>query len=340
MPVPILPCPPDTPDHGVIERAGRTLRDGGLVAIPTETVYGLAANALDPVAVAAIFTAKGRPASDPLIVHVDGPAMADAVVEGTLPKTAATLAAAFWPGPLTLVLPRNDAVPAAVSSGLDTVGVRCPAHPVALAIIAAAGVPLAAPSANRFGRVSPTSALHVAEELGDRLDLIIDGGRCDAGVESTVVAIDDDTAVVLRHGAIPIEALAQHVPVRAVDARTEAARASPGHDQRHYSPGAATTAVVPGFVPTADDGGDVLYLGYTDAVPVLPPGWRFVALGSRADLEGVARRLYDTLRAADAEQPARIVVELSGAAGIGRAIDDRLTRAGSSRVVASGDSPI
>ena len=335
MPAPILPCPPDTPDPAVIERAGRTLRDGGLVAIPTETVYGLAANALDDAAVAAIFTAKRRPASDPLIVHVDGPEMAARVVDGPLSAPAAVLAAAFWPGPLTLVLPRNEAVPPAVSSGLATVGVRCPSHPVASAIITAADVPVAAPSANRFGRISPTRADHVAAELGDRIDLIVDGGPCDAGVESTVVSFDGDTAVVLRHGAIPLESIAEHVTVRAVDTAADEALASPGHDERHYSPGTPTVAVVAGFDPADARPGDVVYLGYEGDEPTLPTGWRFVGLGSRSDLAAVAHGLYDALHRTDADGPMRIIVELTGVAGLGRAIDDRLTRAGSSRVATS-----
>ena len=335
MSAPILPCPTDRPDPAVIERAAAILRAGGLVAIPTETVYGLGANALDADAVAAIFAAKQRPATDPLIVHVDGSSMAATVVEGSFPPPAAALAEAFWPGPLTLVLPRRDSVPATVSSGLPDVGVRCPAHPTARAIITAAGVPIAAPSANRFGRISPTRASHVASELGDRIDLIVDSGPCDSGVESTVVSFDGDTAVVLRHGAIPLESIARHVPVRSVDTAADEALASPGHDERHYSPGTPTTTVVAGFDPSAAAAGDVLYLGYEGEAPTLPSGWRFVSLGPRTDLAAVARGLYDALRRADAQQPAHIVVELTGAPGLGRAIDDRLTRAGSSRVARS-----
>ena len=335
MSAPILPCPADSLDPAVIERAAAILRDGGLVAIPTETVYGLGANALDAEAVASIFTAKERPSTDPLIVHVDGLAMAAAVVDGPFPAPATTLAEAFWPGPLTLVLPRRDSVPPAVSSGLPDVGVRCPSHPTARAIITAAGVPIAAPSANRFGRISPTRASHVATELGDRIDLIVDAGPCDAGVESTVVSFDGDTAVVLRHGAIPLESIEHHVAARSVNTAADEALASPGHDERHYSPGTPTTAVIAGFDPSAAPAGDVVYLGYQGETPTLPAGWRFVPLGSRADLAGIARGLYDSLRLADAGTPDRIVAELTGAPGLGRAIDDRLTRAGSSRVARS-----
>ncbi len=335
MSTPILLCPTDTPDPSVIKRAGTVLRDGGLVAIPTETVYGLGANALDPRAVASIFAAKGRPSTDPLIVHVDDLAMTACVVDGPFPAPANALAEAFWPGPLTLVLPRHASVPAAVSSGLPHVGVRCPSHPTAKAIISAAGVPIAAPSANRFGRVSPTRAAHVAAELGGRIDLIIDSGPCEKGLESTVVSFDGDMALVLRHGAIPLESIAHHVTVRSVDTTTDVARASPGHDERHYSPGTPTTTVIAGFDPSQAPAGPVLYLGYEGEEPVLPEGWRFASLGSRLDLTAIAHSLYDALRAADTGAPVRIIAELTGESGLGRAIDDRLTRAGSSRVAKS-----
>jgi len=335
MPAPLLPCPTDNPDPAVIERAASVLRAGGLVAIPTETVYGLGAHALDATAVASIFTAKGRPSTDPLIVHIDALAMAPQVVDGDFPTPARILADAYWPGPLTLVLPRHPSVPAAVSSGLPLVGVRCPSHPTAQAIISAAGVPIAAPSANRFGRISPTRASHVAAELGDRIDLIVDSGPCSAGVESTVVSFDGDMAVVLRHGAIPLESIAAHVAVRSIDTTSDAAIASPGHDERHYSPGIPTTTVIAGFDPAHAPPGNVRYLGYEGEEPELPAGWSFVPFGSRRDLDAIAHDLYDVLRHADVAAPTRIIAELTGEAGIGRAIDDRLSRAGSSRIAQS-----
>lgn len=329
----VVRCPVDAPDPGVVERAAAALRDGRLVAIPTETVYGLGANALDPAAVAAVFAAKGRPATDPLIVHVDGPAMARGVIDGPLAPPAAILADALWPGPLTLVLPRHRRVPAAVSSGLDTVAVRCPSHPVATAVITAAGTPIAAPSANRFGHISPTAAHHVMAELGDRIDLIVDGGRTDHGLESTVVAFDGDAAVVLRPGAVTVEELATHVEVRAAGAGD--AIASPGHDNRHYSPRTPTVAVAAGFVPSSAAAitAGAVHAGYTDRPPSLPPGWRFEALGSRDDLDTLAHHLYDRLRRLDETAPPLILVELTDRPGLGRAIDDRLSRAGSSEVM-------
>lgn len=317
---------PDAIDVDLIAEAAAILRDGGLVAIPTETVYGLGCNALDPDAIAAVFAAKGRPASDPLIVHVDGIAMAETVTSDGLSSTARRLAAAFWPGPLTMVLPKNETVPDAITSDGPTVGVRCPAHPVAAAIITAAGVPIAAPSANRFGRISPTSADHVEEELGDRIALIVDAGRAEHGLESTVVAVEDETAIVLRDGAITREALAAVVDLRNVD-DDETRASAPGHDVRHYSPRTPTIATT----GAPDDGppGTIIYAGYTDREIWLPAGWRFASLGRRGDLAAVGHDLYDTLRRLDGESPDAIVVELSQAGGIGRAIDDRLTRAAS-----------
>lgn len=334
----ILPCPAHHPDPTVVERAAAAIRDGRLVAIPTETVYGLAADALDLDAVRAIFEAKGRPPTDPLIVHVDGLDMLTRVVDGPLPPPAALLVEAFWPGPLTLVVPRNAAVPAAVSSGLATVAVRCPSHPVAAAVITAAGTPVAAPSANRFGQISPTSADHVFVELGDRIDLIVDAGRADRGLESTVVAFDGDEAVILRPGAITAEQLADVVAVREVRRASGETNASPGHDERHYSPRTPTLTVAASFDPAAAPAaGDVVYAGYADRAPTLPDGWRFESLGPLADLDTVAHDLYDGLRRIDGTHPSLILVELTGATGIGRAIDDRLTRAGSSIVLAHAD---
>ncbi|MEM8706905.1 MAG: L-threonylcarbamoyladenylate synthase [Actinomycetota bacterium] len=327
---------PDAIDDALVTEAARALAAGRLVAIPTETVYGLGCNALDPAAIAGVFEAKGRPSSDPLIVHVDGVDMADSLVEGGLPPVAARLADSFWPGPLTMVLPRTEAVPDTITSGGPTVGVRCPAHPVARALISAAGVPVAAPSANRFGRISPTTAEHVVEELGDRIDLIVDAGPTDHGVESTVVSFDGDEVLILRHGAVTAETLARHVVVRDVERTdTEARAAAPGHDIRHYSPRtpAIATTAAPGGAPA----GDVAYVGYRDRAVTLPEGWSFFPLGDHADLEGVARDLYANLRRLDAAAPALIVVELTGADGIGRAIDDRLGRAASGVVATTAE---
>ena len=191
----------DAVSNDEIVHAASCLRSGKLVAFPTETVYGLGADALDAVAVARIFEVKGRPNTSPVIVHVSDHEMV-ATVAASWPDKAQILAENFWPGPLTLVLPKTPAVPDIVTAGLPTVGVRMPAHPIALALIAAAQVPIAAPSANRFGQVSPTTAEHVRQGLGDRVDFILDGGPCTVGIESTVLSLVEDVPVLLRPGGI------------------------------------------------------------------------------------------------------------------------------------------
>ena len=230
---------PRHPDPSVIKRAADVLRDGGLVAFPTETVYGLGANALNAGAVARIFEAKARPAWNPVIAHVTSIADARALTT-TWPDVATTLANAFWPGPLTLVLPRHDSVPDIVSAGLPAVAIRVPSHPVARALIAALGSPIAAPSANRFTELSPTTAAHVQESLGDRVDMIINGGPCDVGIESTVVDLTGAVPVLLRPGVISREMLAKaaQMPIAKNDAATRdnTPRLSPGMVERHYAP--------------------------------------------------------------------------------------------------------
>lgn len=335
----VVPIDPDHLDQRAVWRVAEVLRGGGIVALPTETVYGLGCHAFDAKAVARVFAAKGRPATDPLIVHVDGPAQLATVTDGPLPGAAAALADAFWPGPLTLVVPRHPALPPSVTAGLDRVAVRAPSHPVFVAVLAECGFPIAAPSANRFGHVSPTSAAHVVTDLGDECDLIVDSGPCERGLESTVVTFTDDAAVVLRHGAVTIEALRAACPLPVLDVRADhrTAAASPGHDERHYSPTTPTVAVRAAVLDGATplDGlpaSGVTYVGYRDRPPHLPAGWAVESFGDLARIEDVARDLYATLRRVDEGQPERIVVELTGVEGLGRAIDDRLTRAASSRV--------
>jgi L-threonylcarbamoyladenylate synthase len=225
----------------VIAHAAELLRAGKLVAIPTETVYGLAANALDPDAVARIFEAKGRPFSSPLIVHVADLAMArELALEWT--PVAEKLAARFWPGPLTIVVPKSSKVPDIVTAGLPSVALRMPAHPIALAVIAAAGVPLAAPSANRFTQLSPTTAQHVRDGLGDAVDFVLDGGPCSVGIESTVISLAGPVPRILRPGMVsrtPIEEVIGPV-------ETGAGEESPGQHSKHYSP---RTRVVIGESP-------------------------------------------------------------------------------------------
>lgn len=337
----LLTISPDDIDPVLVERAASALRDGKLVAIPTETVYGLGCHALDADAVRRVFAAKGRPPSDPLIVHVDGLEMLDTVAAGPLPIAARALIDAFWPGPLTLVLPRVDTIPDAITGGLDTVGVRCPSHPVAAAIIGEAGVPVAAPSANRFSRISPTSAAHVVDELGEACDIVVDSGRTERGLESTVLTFTDDAVIVLRHGALPIEAIQERCPIPVIDHDAAVpGNASPGHDKRHYSPQSPTVAATPtAFSPPSDQDrrAAVVVAGYGDRRPDLPHEWQFFELGRLADLDQVGRDLYENLRRLDLAATGVIVMELTGLAGLGRAIDDRLTRAASSVIAATPD---
>jgi L-threonylcarbamoyladenylate synthase len=246
------------PSDSELNEAARLIRRGRLVAFPTETVYGLGANALDEAAVARIFEAKGRPATSPLIVHV---ASKEAAREITTewPELAECLAAKFWPGPLTLVLPKRADIPAAVTAGLGTVGVRVPGHAVALALLERANVPIAAPSANRFTQLSPTTAAHVRASLGDRVDMVLDGGPTDVGIESTVVSLDGQRPMVLRPGMIglaELEAATREIvgaawdTAQARDVASEAASASgfasPGLHPRHYAPATPFYVLTPG----------------------------------------------------------------------------------------------
>lgn len=229
------------PTEANISKAAKLLKDGGIIGLPTETVYGLAANALDPGAVQKIFTVKGRPQDNPLIVHICDLEMLYPLVKD-LPDTALKLADIFWPGPFTMVLPKSSLVPDVISAGLETVAIRFPSHPIANAVIKECGFPLAAPSANLSGKPSPTTAQHVLEDLNGKIPLILDGGQCTVGLESTVVAIEGDTVRMLRPGAVTPGMLRQHcVNLEIADAvlnkleEGETAQ-SPGMKYRHYSP--------------------------------------------------------------------------------------------------------
>lgn len=228
-------------EHG-IARAAQVIRAGGIVGFPTETVYGLGANALDPDAVPGIFAAKGRPADNPLIVHIADMGDIAPLISGDLPEQARLLAEAYWPGPMTLVLPKSALIPDAVSAGLDTVGIRMPAHPVARALIRECGLPIAAPSANRSGRPSPTCARDVLEDMDGRIPMILDGGPCGIGLESTVISLLDGEARILRPGGVTPEMVERVLGGVIVDstalkplAEGQVAR-SPGMKYRHYAP--------------------------------------------------------------------------------------------------------
>ncbi len=307
-----------------IVRAGALLRAGEVVAFPTETVYGLGADALNARAVARVFAIKQRPSFDPLIVHVaDAPMAARVVAE--VPEAARRCMDRFWPGPLTLVLPRAGAIPDLVTAGLPTVGIRLPDHPVACALIRAAGTPLAAPSANPFGYISPTTAAHVAAHLGDAVPLILDGGPCRVGLESTIVSLADAGPVLLRHGAVSREML--EAVLGPVAVRTDAPLpTAPGQLPRHYAPRTPLTLVAdPHAVPDAERRDAALLLAGAEAAPA---GFRHVErLAPDGDLLTAASRLFAALRALDAGGYARIVAVPVAETGIGRAINDRLRRA-------------
>ena len=312
-----------------VARLARVLREGGLVAVPTETVYGLAANALDAKACRAIFRAKRRPATDPLIVHVHSLAQVDALAE--LNDSARKLAKAFWPGPLTIVLPKKPTVPDVVSSGRPSVAVRMPRHPLFRALLKACDLPLAAPSANPFGYVSPTSAEHVLASLGSRVGHILDGGPAAIGLESTIVDLrDPKTPRLLRPGAITRAQLERvlrrsvAVPPRA--ARAGGAQLAPGLLARHYSP--RTPAVLHDRIRAAD----VAHSPSTDAWLLLAPRADLPAanvfyLDERGDLRGAARRLFGLLRALDGGGYTRLHFECARGDGLADAINERLSRA-------------
>lgn len=324
MPEPRIVVGPEGIAAGV-----RALQAGGIIAFPTETVYGLGADAFSADAVARVFALKGRPSNNPLIVHVSGPEMARRVVS-EWPEDARRLADAFWPGPLTLVLPRAEGLPDAVTASGPTVGVRCPDHPVALALIEASGTPIVGPSANPSGRLSPTTAEHVADAFPDADLAILDGGACRAGIESTVLDLTGDTPRVLRPGVVGPEAIAR-VLGRAVLTEPrgpeEARPASPGLLGPHYQPRAPVRLIADAGADDTSPGEALIAWSRGDH-----PGGGTV-LGIPSDPAGYAGALYARLHAADRLRPERIVVELPAAAGdeaggsIRLAVLERLTRA-------------
>lgn len=328
-----------------IARCAEILRGGGTVAFPTETVYGLGAHALDANAVAKIFVAKQRPSWDPLIVHLGEERMLGLLVS-EIPENARRLIAIFWPGPLTLLLPRKREVPDLVTAGLSRVGVRMPAHPIAHALLREAGIPVAAPSANSFGRISPTRADHVAEDLDGRIDAILDGGETTHGVESTVVLVTDDESVIYRPGVITLEQI-RAVCTGSVSAREfseSSERAgqplpSPGLDHRHYAP-RARLILVGGNGETqksdfgeaarrAEEAGEAVGLMLPDAFQsaVIGRTARVFRWGRWDDEEELAHRLFAGLRWLDAAGVTAIVCPLPPGRGVAVAIRDRLMRA-------------
>jgi L-threonylcarbamoyladenylate synthase len=332
-----------------IDRAAEILRGGGTVAFPTETVYGLGAHALDMEAVGKIFAAKQRPAWDPLIVHIGDRARLGQVVR-EIPKNAQRLMDVFWPGPLTLLLPKRAEVPEVVTAGLPRVGLRMPAHPVAQALLRAAAIPVAAPSANTFGRTSPTRADHVAEDLDGRIDAILDGGETTHGVESTVADVRDEGCVILRPGVVTLEqmrAVCQGtVTLRGAEEMEEetgldeiSGAASPGMALRHYAPRARLVLI--------EGEGEVQKSAFGEAAReceevgqalglMLPDAFQMAVIGRRArvyrwgnwlDMEELAQRLYAGLRWLDAAGVTTILCPVPAGKGLAVAIRDRLLKA-------------
>lgn len=329
-----------------IEQAAFLLTHGGLVGIPTETVYGLGANGLDPEAVSHIFLAKGRPQDNPLILHIPEASWLERYCQN-IPQAAWTLAEAFWPGPMTMILPRKDIVPDVVTAGLNTVGMRCPSHPVCRAILAKANVPVAAPSGNTSGRPSPTTAQHMLEDMDGKIDAIVDGGPCSVGVESSIIDLTCTPPRLLRPGGITLEQFRSVLGEVAVDpAVTRMMGAgekpkAPGMKYRHYAPKAPVTVVTGEPAKTAayiaahaaqKDGVICfeefvpLFQSQSETSPVLD-------LGPAGDQEEQARHIFDALRRFDHTDVPAIWAQCPDSFGIGLAIANRLKKAAGFHII-------
>ena len=310
----------------VVRRAARFIRESGVVAFPTETVYGLGANAFDPKAVARIFEIKRRPRFDPLIVHAASLGMVEELAI-KFPSEARRLARHFWPGPLTMVLLKTEVVPGIVTSGLPAVAVRIPAHPLARELITLSGVPIAAPSANLFGRVSPTCAGHVEQQLGGQMDLILDGGPCRIGIESTIISFAGEQPLILRMGGLPVEEIRAVLgPVR-IDGRTESRPLAPGRLPRHYA--TRTPLVIWDGVSPPPEGVRVGLLTFKP----MPGSGSFAAaetLSESGDMTEAAANLFAALHRLDNLDLNLIAAVPVPNQGLGRAVNDRLYRAGGS----------
>ncbi len=304
-----------------IAKAREALMRGGLVAIPTETVYGLAANALDADAVLSIFEAKERPAFDPLIVHIGSMAQLNDLVS-SFPERAQQLATAFWPGPLTLVLPKKPVVPDLVTSGLPKVGVRMPSHPLAQKLLQSLPFPLAAPSANPFGYISPTTARHVADQLGDRVDYILDGGPCEIGLESTIVSFAGDEVHVLRLGGLAVSEIEALIGRVQISASSSGNPVAPGMLVSHYAPRKPLLLGDIDYLTNKFMGRNFSVLAFSDL-----KSFEGCVLSPSADIHEAARNLFATLRQLDADGSSFIIAETVPEIGLGRAINDRLKRA-------------
>ena len=325
-----------------IEKAAEIIRRGGLLGIPTETVYGLGANALNADACRRIYEAKGRPQDNPIIIHVPDASWLSRYCE-KVPESAYRLAEAFWPGPLTMILPKREIVPYRTTGGLETVGVRCPNHPVTLAVIAAADVPIAAPSGNTSGRPSPTSAADMLEDMDGKIDGIFDGGPCGVGVESTIIDLTCQPPRLLRAGGLPLEELERVLGTVLVDKcitqlMTDGERPrAPGMKYRHYAPKAPVTVVTGDgkksaayIAAHAPEGAGVICFSEFRAQF---PGCVVHELGPEVDKSEQARRVFDALREFDATDVTEIFAQCPDDAGLGLAIGNRLKKAAGFHVV-------
>ncbi len=339
---------PTNVDPLIIEKAAHLISSGKLVAFPTETVYGIGANAFDRVAVEKIFTVKRRPGTDPIIVHIHALSQLDDVARD-VPDLALSLARRFWPNPLTMILRRASNIPDNVSSGLPTVAVRMPNHPIALALLAAAKVPIAAPSANLFTRPSATTGRHVLEDFGSAVDLILDGGAATIGIESTVIDLTVEIPVVLRPGGLPMEPLREIIPTIRIESNYLTGQhpaSSPGMLLKHYSPHATVllfsgedeARVLEGMRAKA---WELKSLGNRVGILVTAhQGVHFsdktftkFALGEGPDTDSIAKSLYNGMRALDAEAVDFILVSAPKRQGLGLALWDRLYRAAEGKVL-------
>ena len=304
-----------------IEKAKQLLQNGGLVAIPTETVYGLAANALDPVAVVKIFEAKNRPYFDPLIIHTDSIEKARGWVS-EFPAWAEELAKKFWPGPLTLLLPKKN-IPDIVTSGLGAVAVRVPSHPLALKLLGSLSFPLAAPSANPFGYVSPTTPQHVAEQLEEKVDYILDGGACAVGIESTIVGMEDGRLSVFRLGGLAVEDIEKVVGAVELKLNLSSDPKAPGMLKNHYAPSKALFIGDVAGLMKQHAGKKIGVISFKTAYHAA----ELRVLSERGDLGEAAQNLFAAIRELDAAEVDVILAERFQDSFLGRAINDRLQRA-------------
>ena len=308
-----------------IEKAASLLKRGKLVAIPTETVYGLAANAFDSDAVLNVFEAKERPHFDPLIVHSSSAEWVKQHV-AEIPTIAQRLMDEFWPGPLTLVLPKKDIVPDVVTSGLDTVAVRVPSHPMTKELLRLLDFPLAAPSANPFGYVSPTTAQHVNDQLGDKVDYILDGGPTKVGLESTILGFEEGNPVVFRLGGLSIDVIEDTIGRVEVSLNQSSDPKAPGMLKSHYAPGMPLYFGNPGEMITQFEGKRIGFLGFMTRLEFLPPQQQLI-LSPHGDLHEAAVNLFAFMRRFEEFPVDLILAEQLPDIGLGRAINDRLRRA-------------